>query len=48
MGQTDKQFNALLQMLIARIKAAVEEENVEKSKQLMREILDDLQVTLED
>lgn len=48
MGQTDKQFNALLRMMIARIKAAIEEENPEKSKELMQEILDDLQTTLED
>lgn len=48
MGQTDKQFNALLRMLIARIKAAVEEKDPERSKKLMREILDDLQTTLED
>lgn len=48
MGQTDKQFNALLRMMIARIKAAVEEENPEKSKELMRDILNDLQTTLED
>lgn len=48
MGQTDKQFNTLLRMMIARIKAAVEESNPEKSKQLMREILEDLQAALED
>ena len=48
MGQTDKQFNALLRMMIARIKAAVEEENPEKAKRLMREILEDLQAALED
>ena len=48
MGQTDKQFNTLLRMMIARLKAAFDEPNPEKSKQLIREILDDLQAALED
>ena len=48
MVQTDKQFNALLRMLIARIKSAIEERDPDKSKELMREILTDLQTTLED
>ena len=48
MGQTDKQFNALLRMLIARIKSAIEETDPEKSNHLMREILTDLQPPLDD
>ena len=48
MGQTDKQFNALLRMLIARMKTAIDEKDPERSKELMREILVDLQTTLED
>jgi hypothetical protein len=48
MGQVDRQFNALLRMMIARMKGAIEEKDPEKSKELMREILTDLQTTLED
>lgn len=48
MGQTDKQFNALLRMLIARIKSAIMEKDPERSKEIMQEILTDLQTTLED
>lgn len=48
MGQTDKQFGGFLRMLIARMKKAVEEENPEKAKELMLEIMTDLQNTLED
>ena len=35
-------------MLIARMKKAIEEKDPEKSKELMREIINDLQSTLED
>ena len=48
MGQTDKQFGAFLRMMIARMKKAIEEKDPEKSKELMQEILNDLQATLED
>lgn len=48
MGQTDKQFNALLRMLIARIRSAIEEKDPERAKEQMRELLADLQTTLED
>jgi len=48
MGQTDKQFGGFLRMLIARMKKAVEEKDPEKSKELLMEIINDLQNTLED
>ena len=48
MGQTDKQFGGFLRMLIARMKKVIEEKDHEKAKELMREILADLQNTLED
>ena len=47
MEQTDKQFKVFLRMLIARIRSAVEEEDPEKAKKRMREILDDQQASLE-
>lgn len=48
MGQTDKQFGGFLRMLISRMKKAIDEKDSEKAKELMKEILDDLQATLED
>ena len=48
MGQTDKQFNALLRMMIARMQAALDEKDPEKSRELMQAMLKDLQTTLED
>ena len=48
MEQTDKLFNALLRMMIARIQAALDEEDPEKSRELMQAMLKDLQRTLED
>lgn len=48
MGQADKQFGGFLRMLIARMKKAIEEKDPEKARELMREILADLQNTLED
>lgn len=48
MGQTDKQFGGFLRMLIARMKKAIGEKDPEKARELMKEILDDLQSTLED
>lgn len=48
MGQANKQFGGFLRMLIARMKKAIEEKDPEKAKELMREILADLQNTLED
>ena len=48
MGQTDKQFCGFLRMMIARMKAAIEEQDPEKSKALIEAIMRDLQNTLED
>ncbi len=48
MGQTDKQFGGFLRMLIARMKKAAEETDPVKSKELLMEIINDLQNTLED
>ena len=48
MGQTDKQFGGFLRMLIARMKKAIDEQDPEKARELMREIMTDLQNTLED
>ncbi len=48
MGQTDKQFGGFLRMLIARMKKAVEEKDPEKMREMIVEIITDLQNTLED
>ncbi|MCI8757366.1 MAG: hypothetical protein HFG18_12400 [Oscillospiraceae bacterium] len=48
MGQTDKQFGGFLRMLIARMLKAIEEPDPQKARELMKEILRDLQATLED
>lgn len=48
MGQTDKQFGGFLRMLIARLKKAVSEQDPSKKDELLSEILQDLQNTLED
>ena len=51
MGQTDKQFGGFLRMLIARMNAVIAaygNGNHEEAMKLMREIMDDLQHTLED
>jgi len=48
MGQADKQFGGFLRMLIARMKKAVEETDPVKSRELLMEIINDLQNTLED
>lgn len=48
MGQTDKQFGGFLRMLIARMKKAIDEKDPQKAKEMMQEILADLQNTLED
>lgn len=48
MGQTDKQFGGFLRMLIARLREAEAQPDQKKRAELMREILDDLQHTLED
>lgn len=48
MGMTDKQFDGFLRMLISRLKTALKETDSAKKEELFREILDDLQSTLED
>ena len=48
MGQTDKQFGGFLRMLIARLKLAMLEKDPAVKDTLLREILTDLQNTLED
>lgn len=48
MGQADKQFGGFLRMLIARLSAAMTEKEPERKDELLRDILKDLQTTLED
>lgn len=48
MGQTDKQFCAFLRVIIRSIKKAIAEEDHEKQIEMMKEILADLQQSLED
>lgn len=48
MGQTDKQFGGFLRILISQIKRALLENDLEKKNELLRNILTDLQNTLED
>lgn len=48
MGQADKQFGGFLRMLISRVKKVLEEKDPEKARELLKEILNDLQATLED
>ena len=48
MGQADKQFGGFLRMLIARLRKAVAEKDPQKKDELLQEILQDLQSTLED
>lgn len=48
MGRPDKLFGGLLCMPIARMKKAVEEKDPEKPKELLMEIINYFQNTLED
>ena len=48
MGQTDKQFGGFLRILISQIKRALAENDLEKKNELLKNILTDLQNTLED
>lgn len=48
MGQADKQFGGFLRMLIARLNAVLREKDHDQQMELLREILKDLQTTLED
>ena len=48
MGHADKQFCAFLRVVIRSSKKAIEEKDPAKQKELMKEILSDLQQSLED
>ncbi len=51
MEQTDKLFNAFLRMLMGRIETVdelLEKEECEEAKEVLEEIFDDLQKSLED
>lgn len=47
-SQTDRQFSGFLRMLISRLKKAIAAEDVDTMRQLLQELLTDLQNTLED
>ena len=48
MGQTDKQFNGFLRVIIRDLKEAISEEDLEKKQAMLEALLQDLQTTLED
>ena len=48
MGQTDKQFNGFLRMVIRDLREALAEEDSEKLREKFNVLLSDLQSTLED
>ena len=48
MGQTDKQFSGFLRMVITALKKAIAEKDPAKREELLQELLQDLQTTLED
>lgn len=48
MGMTDKQFNGFLRQLIKNLKNANENKNEEEKTKEIKEIIEDLQKTLED
>lgn len=48
MGQTDKQFGGFLRLLIASLKKAIAAEDIETMRTMLKELLNDLQNTLED
>jgi len=48
MGQTDKQFNGFLRVVIRDLKAALAAKDLETTRELLQELLTDLQNTLED
>lgn len=48
MGQTDKQFNGFLRMVIRDLKEAIEEKDPAKKQAQLEALLHDLQTTLED
>ena len=48
MGQTDKQFNGFLRMVIRDLKEAIAEDHPDKKQKMLEALLSDLQTTLED
>jgi len=48
MGQTDKQFNGFLRVIIRDLKEAISETDPDKKKEKLEALLNDLQSTLED
>lgn len=48
MGQTDKQFCGFLRMVIAFLKKALREKDPDKMREMLTELIGDLQTTLED
>ena len=47
MGQADKQFGGFLRMLITSLKKAMAAKDIETMRELIQELLTDLQNTLE-
>ena len=48
MGMADKQFNGFLRQLIKNLKTANENKNEEEKTKEIKEIIEDLQKTIED
>ena len=48
MGQTDKQFDGFLRLVIASLRKAIAAEDIETMRAMLQELLTDLQNTLED
>lgn len=48
MGQTDKQFGGFLRLVIASLKKAIAAKDIDTMRELLQELLTDLQNTLED
>ncbi|WP_201754683.1 hypothetical protein [Pseudoflavonifractor sp. 60] len=48
MGQTDKQFNGFLRVIIRDLKDAIAETDPDKKQKMLEALLNDLQTTLED
>lgn len=48
MGQTDKQFNGFLRVIIRALQEALDETDPDKAKAKFEALLHDLQATLED
>ena len=48
MGMTDKQFNSYIRLILAALKDIFREQDPELREQKQKELLDNLQTTLED